>query len=292
MGGNLGRYHRLASFWHECHKTRRVWRIVKATARCGVENFIHFQSAALTYYTVLSLVPLVAVVFSFFDALGGVDWLRGLIQQQIFEYIVAGNRQQVSDYFSGFLANINPSAMGIVGFSTFFVITVLLLHHIETAFNQIWRVDGRRSLWRRFSAYGRMLLFGTLTISFYVTLKAMVADAHVTVWLLAVLPAVRVAIQTIPIIILCGFFALCYRAIPQGDVSWRVAGFAGMLAGVCLYLLKVAYGWIAVRFFTYHVIYGSLGAIPILIIWFNWAWTIVLYGAQLAYVLQHESNDS
>ena len=274
--------------WYNILPSLKRWvGIIMTTGRYGVQNYIHFQSAALTYYTVLSLVPLLAVVFSFFDALGGVELLRSRIQEQIFEYIVAGNRQQVSDYFSSFLANINPSALGIVGFSTFFVITILLLHHIETAFNQIWRAKRRRPILRKIVLYGRMLLFGTLMISFYVTLKAAVLDAHVVSWLLHTWPIVRVAIGIIPVAILCLFFAICYRAIPQDAVSWRVAIFAGTLAGISLDILKILYSWIAVRFFTYHVIYGSLGAIPVLIIWFNWAWTIILYGAQLSFVLQH-----
>ena len=262
-------------------------RVIAATGRNGVKNYIHFQSAALTYYTVLSLVPLLAVVFSFFDALGGVAVLRSRIQAQIFEYVVAGNREQVSDYFSLFLANINPSAMGLVGFSTFLVITILLLHHIETAFNQIWRSLAPRSIMRKISLYGRMLLFGTVLISCYVTLKAAVLDSHVTAWLFTQ-PMVRLAINIIPLMILSAFFTLCYRALPQGKVSWRVATISGVLAAVSLNILKFLYTWIAFRFFTYHVIYGSLGAIPVLIIWFNWAWTIILYGAQFAYVVQHE----
>jgi len=262
-------------------------RIVWTTHRAGTDNMLRFQAAALTYFTLLSIVPLLAVVFSLFKAFGGLNRMQGQMQDVILDYVAAGNKAQVSEYFDKFITNVHASTIGVVGVGSLLVVGILLLGNVEQTFNRIFQVSRPRSIFQKLPIYWSMITLGPIFLGISLTLSATLWNSAVVTWLMEAMPQGRHFLKLVPVVATWFGFTFLFLIMPATKVTLKAALIAGISSGTLFECLKWLYGLIATRFFSYNAIYGSLGAIPILIIWFDWAWRVVLLGGQLCYVVQH-----
>ncbi len=262
-------------------------RIGYMTYRAGEDNLLRFQAAALTYFTLLSIVPLLAVIFSLFKAFGGLNRLQAQVQDVILDYVAAGNKAQVSEYFDKFITNVHATAIGAVGVASLLVVGVLLLGNVEKSFNKIWQVPRPRSIFQKLPIYWSMITLGPILLGVSLTLSATLWNSAVVTWLMEVMPQGRHFLKLVPVAATWVAFTFLFLIMPATKVTFKAAIISGVVSGTLFECLKWLYALIATRFFSYNAIYGSLGAIPILIIWFDWAWRVVLLGAQLGYVVQH-----
>ncbi len=253
------------------------------------KNELELRASALTYLTLISLIPSLAVIFAIFNAFGGLEKIRDSAKNLIFGYIVAGNKEQVVAAMNRFIENIHSEALGAVGVVALFVVAIMLLWNVEGALNRIWGVRQGRSVVQRFAVYWILITFGPILLGLSLAITASLRSSTVVNWLMERFPLGQYLFQAIPIISSSIAFTLLYLVMPNTKVRALPALIAGTVTGVVFELMKWLYTLIASTFFSYNAIYGALGAIPILIIWISWAWRVVLLGAQLCNSIQNLS---
>jgi membrane protein len=234
-------------------------------------------ASSLAYTTILSIVPMMAVSFAIFKAFGGMEKLYATIEPFILANLAEGSSAEVIKMLRRFIDNAHASAIGLTGFVALVFTSMSMLNSIENAINRVWGAPGRRRYFQRIATYWLFITLGPLAASVVVgmasgssmPLSSLVPDGT-GIFLLMVL-----------------FFTAIFKLVPNTEVHWPYALIAGIQTAVGIALAKAAYGLYTSRFVSYNKIYGSLGAVPILLLWIYIVWTIVLSGAALSAALQH-----
>lgn len=247
---------------------------------------ISLRASALTYITMLSLVPALAVAFAIVHLLGQ-EGLRRSVHEFIFTNLAPGTREQVGSYLDEFIARASAGAMGGLGGLFLLASALSLLHHIEASLNEIWGVRKARPLGQRLLIYWGILTLGPVVLA--VSLLASSSLGRLLSGSGLLPPALAAALPLAATVLLLTFL---YLATPNAPVSFRAALGGALTAGAAWELAKRAYGLYASRSFQYSAVYGSLGAIPLFLLWVYVSWLLVLSGARLAYALQHAARAS
>ncbi|MFW5688048.1 MAG: YihY/virulence factor BrkB family protein [Spirochaetota bacterium] len=245
------------------------------------------RAAGLAFSTVFALVPLTAVVVALLTTLDVFEPVVEESQRALLEELVPAASDQVFESLAQF--SENTRALGLFGFGLFVITAVALLRGIHTSLNAIWHFRSESGFWRRFSTYTTVLVLGTALLAAAVvagpTVRSMVNDSGAVPGWFGTLS------QTLlPPLLLFGTLFLMITLVPSGRVSSASAA-VGAIVGVL--------GWeVAKRVFVFwagsvmrlSLIYGSLAAVPIFLIWIYITWMIVLAGVEVAYVHQHRNE--
>jgi membrane protein len=277
-------------------KLRTALQFLLLVWRGFIENRCPIRAAALSYTTLLALVPLLAVVLSVSKNLLH-DTSADLVPK-LMDRVVAmaapdlgkaspGAQQEAVAKIQSFIDNINAGALGTVGSLFLVFVAVRLLMAIEQTFNDIWGVPVGRSIWRKIVYYWTTITLGPLLLVFaeYLTGRT---EALAMMGKLNVIPGFHQRLlQVAPFGVLWVAFSLMYGLMPNTHVRARAA-IAGGIFGGTLWQIN---GWLNTlyvsRAVTYSRIYGAIGIIPVLLIGLYFSWLIVLLGAQVAYAAQH-----
>lgn len=241
-------------------------------------------AAALTYTTLLALVPLLAIAFAIFSAFPAFEAVQDKIEALLFENLVPGVGQDVRTYIGNFTRNTtNLTAVGVVALG---VSAVLLLATIESTFNRIWRVERDRPVLTRLLIFWTVLTLGPLLLgaSFSLTTDMMGSLEHLMSEGATYVPididtrswnldrVLAAAIQAVA-------FTALFMIVPARPVKLRDALIGGAIGGVAFEVLKWGFRVYLTSFPTYQTIYGAMAVIPIFLIWLYLSWTVVLFGA-------------
>lgn len=237
-------------------------------------------ASALAYTTLLSIVPLVGVLFSLFGDLP----VFSDISESVWEFAFANFVPEFGRTVQGYLIDfsLNASHMTRTGIVALIVIALLLMWEIESAINQAWHVPLNRNPAKRFSIYLAVLTLGPLLLGIslystsYVLALPVIRDVDTSLMLKARLLAVM------PFLTTTLAFALLYNLVPNRRVNRNHALIGGVFAAVCFEIAKYTFGLYIKAVPTYEVIYGALAIIPMFLVWTYLSWVIVLLGAQVA----------
>lgn len=238
-----------------------------------------YRSAALTYTTLLSLVPLMTVSFAIFAAFPVFSHVSQQIQNFIFSHFVATSGEVVQQYIQKFVSQARN--LSILGSCVLVVTAVLMMFTMEGAFNAIWRVESHRKGIATFMLYWAVLtlfpiLIGaSIVVSTYITALPVISAATQSLGFIKILPFLLNLI----------FFTLIYVVVPNCRVSIRHAFIGALVATVFLTLAKLAFAYYVIHFPTYTLLYGALATIPLFLIWLYVAWMIILFGVVISHVL-------
>lgn len=245
-------------------------------------------AGALTYTTLLALVPLMTIGFAIFSAFPAFQSVQDRIEILLFENLVPEVGLIVRTHISEFMHNAsNLTGVGIVALA---VSAVLLLSTIESVFNTIWRVDRQRPLLTRLLIFWTVLTLGPVLLGASFSLTTGVFDR---IWQLANESAVYVPLpiaeegwslagRPLAALLQTLTFTVLFLLVPARPVRLRDAAVGGAVAGMALEVLKWGFRLYVVGFPSYQTIYGALAAFPIFLIWLYLSWTVVLIGAVFA----------
>lgn len=249
---------------------------------------LRLRAAALTYTTILSLVPAVAVVFSIFTAIGGLGDARERLKRQVAEFLSVGHQEKLLSFLDQFVGS--ASAIGGVGFFFLLFTALSLLTNIEKAFNDIWGLKQDRSFLRRFQSYWPLLTLGPLLFGVSLTVTASV-QRHETIQAVAeLIPGGRLMLTLLPVVLTWTGFTLAYLIMPNTRVALRHAVVGGVVAGTIWEVAKRLYAIYASQAISYSTIYGSLSVVPLSVIWIYVSWLVALIGATIAFAAQNAST--
>lgn len=243
---------------------------------------VFLRSAALTYLTVVSLVPLLAVILFGLQAFD-LFHLHREVRDFVFENLAVGTRETVAAQLDELVANASHSGLVSVGFALLLGSSLLLLRNIEAAFDDLWGVHKTRAWYRQVPLYLGLLVAGPLllgvSLAITATLQTFAVLHHV--------PAERLWIAALPFLISVAGFTALYKIAPSARVRLRPALGGGLLAATAWEIAKHLYGAYAATTLRADVIYGPLGALPLFLIWIYVSWVVALFGARVAYAIQH-----
>lgn len=255
---------------------------IKTALRVLEGESVRLRAMALTYISLFALVPGLVVAFSVVQAFTGMDRISARVNEFLFENLAVGARATVEPYLTKFVQNAHVTSAGLVGGALLVWSAVSLFSNVDGAVNQIWAIRRRRSLKEQAVIYWVGLTLGPLLLA------ASVMAGHTAREFLAG-TGVGFLARAASAVLTCASFGVLYLIIPNTKVSVRAAGLGGLVAGVAWELAKWGYTFAVARIFRYQVIYGSVAAIPIFLLWLYVSWAILLFGARLSYVFQYAS---
>jgi membrane protein len=263
------------------------WRehLTLLTLRAGLAAFqgegLKLRAMALTYISVFSLLPAMMVGVSVVKAFAGLEEFRPQVQAFLVENLAVGARGVVSAYLERHVFAAPVASLGLLGFALLVVSAVALFAQVERAVNDIWAVRRKRPLLQRWLTYlagltvGPILAVGSMAVA--VTAQDRLGGSS-ALW------QAGLTLATL------GFFAAAYVLLPATRVRLGPAAAAGVIAGLALEMSKRAYAWAVTHLFQFQALYGSLAAVFVSLFWLFLAWSIFLFGARLAFVLQHHRS--
>ena len=266
--------------------TRRTFRAVEILAQGFAGEAITLRASALTYLTLLSLVPAMAVIFTVVEAASGQSQIHDGIQNFINDHLGVGAGSAVAATLNDFVAKSHVSAIGSIGFAALLLSVLSLLWNIESAFNHIFGVRRPRRAVDRLLKYWTFLTLGPLFLIISVALTWQISalsgkhghhEQHSE--FLHALAAISSVLVTYAAL------AMLYKVLPNARVRVRSALSAALVAGTIWELAKLLFAFVSARMVQVHKIYGSLAALPIILTWIYISWVIALVGCRFCYAL-------
>jgi membrane protein len=289
---NSGRHYLEKGLWESDGSSSLLGRFLKQLVRIGVVVYRKFiddscllRASALTYATLLAIVPLLALMFSVLKGFGVQGALEGIILQKI----TVGSEQvvhQIVDYIN----NTNVAHLGAAGLVALLLTVVAMLTNIEQSFNHIWVVRETRTWVRRFSDYLSVLVLGPIflfaAISMTTTLQSHAFLQHL-MGMAYVGQVILTLFKVLPYVVMWAAFIFLYIFMPNVKVHFSAALVGGIVGGSLWQLAQWGYVYAQVGVARYNAIYGTMAALPILMVWIYTSWLIVLMGVVLTYVVQN-----
>ena len=231
----------------------------------------------LAYVTLLSLVPMIAVVFGMMSAFPVFQSLKQAIEQFVYHNFVPTAGDMLKEYIDGFVANAtNTTAVGI---GALVVVALMLISAIDKNLNYIWRSTQSRPLAQAFAMYwmiltlGPVLIGASIAISSYIfSLRLFGAESLFGIGYLL--------LRGLPFLFSVLTFLLVYTVVPNCKVRLIHAFIGALLAATLFELAKRGFAIYITNFPSYQAIYGALATIPILFVWVYLSWLVVLFGAE------------
>lgn len=259
----------------------RQYKLFFYTARGLQEHRTLVRCAALTFYTLISIVPILAVVFAIVKGFGIIEDLIANL------YSLFPKNPEIIDYVVEFankaLDNTKSGVVAAVGIITLFWAVIRVFGSIEDAFNNIWEVTSTRSIARKYSDYIAVVVAAPILwaaangINTYAQSLFGGIEAAWVVWVS----------KLMSIVVMWVMFAFLYYIIPNTKVRIGSAIMAGVVAGTAFILFQWGYIYLQVVMTSYNAIYGSFAALPLFLMWVQYSWMILLFGGELAFAYQN-----
>jgi len=246
---------------------------------------LRLRAAALTYMSLLSLVPALAVVFAVFAGFESLVEAREQLKQFVVQSISVTHQETVSSYLDQFVGQVG--ALGGVSVVILIFTTVSLLTNIEKSFNDIWGLKQSRSWVQRFQAYWPLLTLAPFLLGVSLALSAKFESSSTYGEIVSTFPLASFFRWLAPIVLTWLGFTLMYLVMPNTRVPIRFALLGGVVAGSIHEVAKSLFALYASKALTYSAIYGSFGAIPLLIIGVYVNWLVALTGGLLTFASQN-----
>lgn len=267
-------------------------RVLLLTVQGYVRDNCALRASALTFYTLLSVVPMVALAFGIAKGFG----LEQRLEHQLYERLAGQEEvmEQIITFARSLLENTKGGLVAGIGVLFLFWAALKVLNHIEATLNDIWKVKSR-SLVRKFTDYLSIMILSPLlmivasSLNVYVTTRVTAITGSVSVLEVAS-PVIFHLLQWLPYALIWLLFIIIYLVMPNTRVRFSAALIAGVVAGTLFQVLQGSYIHVQVLLSRYNAIYGSFAALPFFLMWLQLSWMILLFGAQIAYAHQHVSQ--
>jgi membrane protein len=263
--------------------------ILIATTRYR-EDVLNLQAMSLTYSTLLSLVPFLAVMFSVLKAFEVQNALEPFLAQIL--QPLGADAAEVTNRIIGFVNNLRVGILGAAGVAMLFYTVVTLVAKIEDALNLIWRLPRSRTWGQRITTYLSVVLVGPVMVFTALTLTAS-AQSY---WLVERLIKIgfvsyifTLTTNIMPFVLFCATFTFLYKLIPYTHVRLSSAFIGGATAGILWQLIGTVFAVFVANSAQYAAIYSSFAIMIVFLIWVDVGWLIFLIGAEIAYFHQHPS---
>jgi membrane protein len=268
-------------------------RIVVLAARGFLKDKVQLQASALTFYSLLSIIPVVAIAFAIAKGFGLDQDLQTLItdkfqsNQALLKEVLQIARNALEETRGGYIAG--------VGMIILFWSVISLLEHIESSFNHIWQIRSSRPWYRKTTDYLTIMLVSPVfiilssSITYFVSME--LTDFMSRAPILSFFkPIISFLIKLSPYFLSWIALTILFIVMPNAKVKFMPAMISGIISGTILQFLFWLYLDLQFGITKLSAIYGSFAAVPLFIIWLQSSWIIVLLGAELSFANQNVSR--
>lgn len=270
-------------------KALRILKIVVMTIKEFVEQKATVRASALTYYTLLSLVPVLALAFAIAKGFGLESLLTSIIRNNL-------NSTELADYVLSFatsaLENTKGGIIAGVGVIMLLYSVFKLLNNIEAAFNVMWCVRSSRSMLRKVTDYVCIMIFTPILIITAISTNIVFRTSLKSYFNGDLSTVQDILIGFSPYLMMWVFFTLLYLVMPNAKVKIAPAIISGIITGTAFQIVQWVYITFQVGANSAGAIYGSFAFLPLLLAWLQLTWTIVLAGCKIAFSIQNVSKYS
>lgn len=278
----------VSGVWSDNRKTMKV-RLIKTvnlTVQAFLNRDLQIKSMAITYQTVFAMVPALALLLAISKGFG----FQEIVEKELYTYFPSQSKAlgAALGFVDSYLAEASSGILVGVGFVVLLWTLISLLSNIEDAFNNIWDIKVGRNTIQKIKDYIAifllipilMILSSGISIFMSSTVLAAVPFAFLT-------PMVNTLMELTPVVLTWGAFTLCFWLIPNTKVEFKFAAISGGFCAVAFEILQLLFlnGQIYVS--KYNAIYGSFAFLPLLLIWLQLSWLLLLSGCGLTYSLQN-----
>jgi len=260
-------------------------RVILLTAHGLKNRMILLRASALSYSTLLAIVPLLAIIVSMLKGLG----FHARLEQMLINSLAAEHEDLIARIV-GYISNTDFKALGAFGTAILIYASVMMISNVERSFNELWGVPRHRTVTRKISNYISFLFLGpflmVLSTAIIASLSANTVVTALTEYKLFEHFSALFSRMASYVILWVAFTSL-YILLPNTKVKFVPALIAGVICGSLWKIVFVAYTNFNINVAHYNTIYGTFAALPIFIIWVYFSWLIVLMGAQLSCAIQN-----
>lgn len=268
----------------------KYMKVLLITIKTFSGERIGFQAVALSFFSTMSVVPFIAIVFAITGGLGLADKLTAVL------YAYFDNSQQVIDTILGFAQNIintaQSSAMGLISSLMFVFIVVWMMMNVERVFNNVWKVQKSRNIFKRLSIIIAMLIVAPFVILVFfggsILYSHALSYAGLDVEEFSIFKSILTWVGFGFVAMLT--FSVMYKFIPNAQVKYSEALRAAFFAAIPFAIIQYTYLETQVFVSRLNSIFGAFAAVPLFMVWINIGWFIILIGAELSYAFQHVDN--
>lgn len=264
----------------------RYIRVLVLSIRKFIDDRLQFPASALTFFSMLSVVPVLALGFGIAKGFGYEKFLQQELtnnlkgHQEVVKYLL--------DFTNSFLERAQGGLIAGVGVAILFWSVMKVFGNIESALNSIWQIKKSRTFVRKFSDYLSMMLISPLLVvlasSANVFLSTQLNTMEDRIALLGYIsPVIYILLKLVPYVLIWVLFSFIYIIMPNTKVNVKSGIIAGVVAGSIFQLTQWAYIHFQIGVSNYGAIYGSFAALPLFLVWMQISWLIVLFGAEVAY---------
>lgn len=269
---------------------RRVWRFLTQVHKEYTRDSCPLMAAAISFYALISLIPLALIGLSAFGLILGND--RAF--QAVFEFLEQFLPRTVGrDTLRAYLEEglRRPAGVaGILGVASLVWTASAGFGTVARALDLAWKVNHRHGfVASRLRSLAMMLVVGVLgLLSFSMTSAIRIVQEYQIPWLgwrPGEFPLVwRMVGCGLPLAMSVGTFVLCYVVLPSASIGWRPVLVGGLVGGILWELTKQGFAIYIAKFANYNMIYGSLGGLIVLVVWIYYSAAILLFGGEVASV--------
>ncbi len=265
-------------------------KIVLLSVQGFSRDLCPLRASALTLYSLLSIVPVIAMLFGIAKGFG----FEKMLEQRLMEQVPDQETTvlQLISFAQNLLASTQGEVVAGIGIVVLFWTIIKVIGNIEESFNYIWKIGKGRSISRKFSDYLSLMLLAPVVLiasgSITVFLKTKITwlITHIQLpefgtWL------VIKALGLSPLVLMIGLFTFTFIFMPNHKINYRAGIIAGIVTGIMYHLLQWAYLSLQIGVSSYNAIYGSFAALPLFVVWLQMGWMIVLFGCEVAFFLQN-----
>jgi len=265
-------------------------RVLLLSVRGFDEDKCQLRASALTFYSLVSIVPIAAMAFGIAKGFG----FEKILEEQLRNKLVGHEDilANVIQFSNALLANTKGGLIAGVGIAVLFWAVIKMLGQIEYSFNDIWGVKDRRTLGRMFSDYMSLMLVCPVILilsggtTVFITIQVNLIMEKFSI-LGSFSPLIIFLLKLLPYTLIGGLFTFLYIFMPNTRVKFSAALFGGIIAGVIFQIVQWIYITFQIGVVQYNAIYGSFAALPLFLAWLQLSWLIVLYGAELSFAYQN-----
>jgi membrane protein len=271
----------------------RPLRILLLGFRAFNEDQCIFRASALTFYSLLSIVPVLAMAFGIAKGFGFQETLERQLHESFYghEEII----DNVTVFANSMLESTKGGLIAGIGVLILFWTVIRVLGNVESAFNHILNFPKARSMGRKVSDYMATMFICTILLvlssTLTVVIKSQVTTAVQSFSILgSVSPAIFFLMKLLPYCAIWLLFTFLYMFLPNGKINLKFGLPAAIAAGTFFQLFQWAYLSFQIGVTKYNAIYGSFAALPLFLVWLQISWLIVLFGAELLFSIKHEKD--
>ena len=268
-------------------------RIIVLAVRGFDEDRCQLRASALTFYSLLSIVPVVAILFGIATGFG----FQEVLEKDLLEKFSAHQAVlvQVMDFAKSLLETTKGGLIAGIGLAILFWTVIKVLGSIERSFNNVWGVRNPRPWSRKFTDYIAVILIapillilsGSITV-FITSQVTFITEKFALLGFFSSL--IFFLLKLLPYCIVWILFTFIYIFMPNTKVRFTSGLVAGMVAGSIYELVQWGYIAFQVGVAKYNAIYGSFAALPLFLVWLQASWLVVLFGAEISF--SHQNVDT